>query len=935
VRLQWTSLRSKVARRLLLLFFLCALVPVGALSILSFTHVTNQLTQQAERRLHQASKVTAMAVLARLQGLETDLMSLAESRASLPRAAMPRIPAERADQLREGFLAIALLEDDARQVPLLGRLVDPPEPAPEGRAHLASGKTLLVTTHPPGRPPRLLLSRLLDSGGARPKTLVGEANLELLFDISSENTLPPMAEFCLLDADYRVIARSLPGEVALPASASREMRNSVSGRFEWVHGDEEYLASYWTLFTKPAFLTHKWILVLSEPKAHVLAPVANFRTLFPLVIASSLVLVLLLSTSQIRRRMVPLEKLQQGTRRIANRDFEVEVEVDSDDEFQEFASSFNAMAKRLSDHFSSLATMIDIDRAILSAIDTRRIVNTILQRTRDVYACDAVGLLLLDPDTPDTLRAFVSRETGARIQQSEIAGFLPEDAKRFEAHPESLSIGPDDDVPRYLEPFTRAGVKLSFVLPLFVNQQLAGAVCVGHGEPGAGDPEDLVYARQLADQAAIALSNARSIEENRVLAYHDSLTGLPNRLMFNERLRQAIAVARRHGQRLAVCLLDLDGFKRVNDSLELAGRLSGALRVDSLARLGGDEFTILLTDLAAAEDAARVAQRVLAAIPRPFTLESQEVFITASIGIAVYPADGRDPETLVKNADAAMYHAKDGGRNNYRFFSRELNLRASRRLTMEAALRKALEREEMEVYFQPLIDVESREVVEVEALARWQHPDLGLVAPMNFIPLAEETGLIVPIGDWVLRTACAQVKEWQRAGLPGLRLSVNLSGRQLGDDQLLDSVGGALLKSRLRPRDLGLELTEGILMQADEATMQRLDGLKKLGVRLSIDDFGTGYASLTYLKHFPLDGLKIDRSFIKDITHRPEDAAITRAVITMAHSLKLQVVAEGVETERQLLFLREHGCDAAQGSLISKPLPPDGFEKFLGEWPEK
>jgi diguanylate cyclase (GGDEF)-like protein len=935
VGLQWTSLRSKVARRLLLLFFLCALVPVGALSILSFAHVTKQLTQQAERRLRQGSKVTGMTVLGRLQRLEADLVSLQESYASPSRAAVRRIPAGLAKQLGERFLAIALVRDGTRQVPLLGRLVDPPEPAPEGKAHLASGKTLLVTAHPPGGPPRLFLSRSLDSGRARPRTLVGEVNLDVLFDISFKNTLPSMAEFALLDADYRVIAGSLPGAVTLPASASRAMRSSVSGRFEWVHGDEEYLASYWTLFTKPNFLNPKWILVLIELKAHVLAPVADFRTLFPLVIGSSLFLVLLLSVSQIRRRMVPLEKLQQGTRRIANRDFEVEVRVDSGDEFQELASSFNAMARRLSDHFSSLATMIDIDRAILSAIDTRRIVNTILERTRDVYACDCVGLLLLDPEAPDMLRAFVSQETGAAIQQSEISGFSLEDAEQFEAHPESLSIGPDDDVPCYLAPFIRAGVRLSFVLPLFVNRKLAGAVCVGHAEPDTGDTDDLVYARQLADQAAIALSNARTIEANRVLAYHDSLTGLPNRLMFKERLRQAIAVARRQGQRLAVCLLDLDEFKRINDSLGhdsgdkllqvVASRLSETLRVDSLARLGGDELTILLTDLAAVEDAARVAQRVLVAISRPFALESQEVFITASIGIAVYPADGRDPETLVKNADAAMYHAKDGGRNNYQFFSRELNLRASRRLTMEAALRKALEREEMEIFYQPLIHVESREVVEVEALVRWQHPDLGLVAPMNFIPLAEETGLIVPIGDWVLRTACAQVKEWQRAGLPGLRVSVNLSGRQLGDEQLLDSVGAALLKSRLRPRDLGLELTEGILMQADEATMQRL----------SIDDFGTGYASLTYLKHFPLDGLKIDRSFIKDITHRPEDAAITRAVITMAHSLKLQVVAEGVETERQLLFLREHGCDEAQGSLISKPIPSDGFEKFLGEWPAK
>jgi diguanylate cyclase (GGDEF)-like protein len=447
------------------------------------------------------------------------------------------------------------------------------------------------------------------------------------------------------------------------------------------------------------------------------------------------------------------------------------------------------------------------------------------------------------------------------------------------------------------------------------------------------------FARQLASQAAMALFNAFTIAQNRVLAYYDALTSLPNRLLFKERTEQALVVAKRRGDRLAVCVLDLDDFKRVNDTLghdagdrllkEVATRISGVLRSGTLARLGGDEFTILVREMESIEDPARVATKVLDELARPFGLPGREVFITGSIGIAVHPVDGDDLDTLMRNADAAMYHAKDDGGGAYHFYTPSMHATALERLTLEGDLRHALERGELRLEYQPVVETSSRELIGAEAMLRWQHPVRGVIYPDDFISLAEDSGLIVPIGAWALRTACAQSRKWQLAGLRPLRISVNLSSRQLRDAALVETVRGALSDSGLYAEHLALELTESMLMDASEETLRCFREVKQMGVQLSLDDFGVGYSSLSYLRQFPLDYVKIDRSFIDEVSGNSEDAAIVRAILAMAHSLKLRVVAEGVEREDQFAFLREHGCDAVQGFLFSEPLPPDAFTKLL------
>ncbi|MBV6341998.1 sensor domain-containing protein [Candidatus Magnetobacterium casense] len=434
----------------------------------------------------------------------------------------------------------------------------------------------------------------------------------------------------------------------------------------------------------------------------------------------------------------------------------------------------------------------------------------------------------------------------------------------------------------------------------------------------------------------------RKLTEQRLqyLAHFDSLTDLPNRTLFYDRLGHILGHSRRYNQMFALLFLDLDGFKFVNDSLGhdmgdllikmAAARLPKCVRAsDTVAHVGGDEFVIILPLVEKAREAALVAEKIHEAFSTPFHLDTHECFITLSIGISIYPSDGDDVDTLLKNSDIAMYQAKEKGRNTYQFYNSEMNTRALRRLKLENNLRKALERNEFIIHYQPKIDLNSWSVCGVEALIRWINSQYGLISPAEFIPLAEDTGLIIAIGEWVLRTACAQAKQWLDAGHTGLLMSVNLSARQFTSQNLVLLIENILQETGLPAGFLELELTESVVMDDAESAIKILRDIKTMGVHVAIDDFGMGYSSLSYLKRFPIDRLKIDKSFVRDITTDPDDEAIATAIIAMSHSLKLKVIAEGVETNGQLEFLRSLNCDEAQGYLFSKPLPVKDIEAYL------
>jgi len=439
---------------------------------------------------------------------------------------------------------------------------------------------------------------------------------------------------------------------------------------------------------------------------------------------------------------------------------------------------------------------------------------------------------------------------------------------------------------------------------------------------------DVSEARGMAEQIAHA-------------AEHDLLTGLPNRLLLNDRIGQAIALANRRGGQVAVLFLDLDGFKHVNDSLghpmgdkllqSIARRLLECVRApDTVSRQGGDEFIVLLQEIRNPEDVAIAAKRLLKSVAETYSMGQHDLHITTSIGVSLYPDDGMDAETLIKNADTAMYQAKENGRQSYRFFKSEMNVKAVERQSIEEDLRRALERKEFTLHYQPKIDLKTGAITGAEALIRWTHPTRGSVPPLVFIPIAEDSGLILPIGAWVMREACRQARAWLDAGLPPMTMAVNVSAIEFRNENFLEDLFATIHEAGLSPNSLELEVTERVLMKQSELAESVLKKLRERGVQVSVDDFGTGYSSLSYLQQFPLDALKIDRSFIRRITANPDETSIVSAIIRMGQSLNLRVIAEGVETAEDLAFLRANGCDEAQGYYFSRPVPPEQFAALLG-----
>ncbi|MBI5593230.1 MAG: EAL domain-containing protein [Deltaproteobacteria bacterium] len=448
---------------------------------------------------------------------------------------------------------------------------------------------------------------------------------------------------------------------------------------------------------------------------------------------------------------------------------------------------------------------------------------------------------------------------------------------------------------------------------------------------------------EQADKLYLEIAERKRYEDQlEHQSNHDGLTGLPNLNLLKDRIRQALFRAQRHRNQAGILSIDLDQFKLINDSLGhdigdrllkiTANRIVKCIRsTDTVARQGGDEFAVVLTDLEQSEDAAFMAQKIRNSVSRPITIETHQLEISCSVGISIYPKDGSDDQALLKNADAAMHRAKDLGRDNFQFYTAELNKRIMDRMTMEKHLRRAMERNEFILHYQPQVDFITGRINGMEALIRWQSPELGFTPPGSFIPLAEETGLIVPIGEWVLKTACLQNKAWQDAGLPCLTLAINLSPRQFRQENLVEVVERILRETGLEPRYLELEIVESLLMHDVESAARLTGKLKELGVCMTMDDFGTGYSSLSYLKQFPFDKIKIDRSFIRNITSDPDSAVIARAMIALAHSLRLRVIAEGIETDGQLNYLLFHGCDEMQGFYFSRPIPAQQLEQMLRE----
>jgi diguanylate cyclase (GGDEF)-like protein len=609
-------------------------------------------------------------------------------------------------------------------------------------------------------------------------------------------------------------------------------------------------------------------------------------------------------------------------------------------------------ARRLGEMLAALSAT---NEAIMRTQSPEALYQQVCDAAVDGGKYQTAAILLPDPGTADALIVAVSGPNAQALRQVRISvdGNTPQGrglvGTAFNTRAPCISnqFLLDERTRPWHAQAAKAGIAAGAAVPLVRDGQAMGVLLLYSGKQHAFDSEVVRLLERMAANVIFALDNFEHEAERQrgraridYLASHDALTGLPNRAMFSEVLNVAIQTAKRYERMFAVMFIDLDRFKLINDSLghdagdqllqEMAGRLKGCLRAsDVVARLGGDEFVILVQELNETAQVVAVARKILAAAMKPFTLLGQECRVTASVGISTYPSDAQDEPTLMKNADIAMYFAKEEGKNNFQFYSGEIQTQSLERLTLETNLRHALERNEFSLHYQAKVDLKTGRINGVEALLRWYSPELGHVSPAKIIPIAEETGLIVTLGKWVLKTACAQNVAWQHDGLPPVCMAVNLSARQFSDPFLLEDIGDVLRDTGMDPRLLELEITEGMVIQHPDKAIELLRAIKAMGVRLAIDDFGTGYSSLGQLKHFPIDTLKVDRSFIRDIPNDSEDRAITEAIIAMGKTLCLTVVAEGVETAEQERFLREHACDEMQGYYFSKPVAAAQFADLM------
>jgi diguanylate cyclase (GGDEF)-like protein len=947
-RLDGSFFHSKFARRTFLLFIASAMLPVVLVAVLSFEHVSRQLREQSFEQSRQASKTIGMELFRRLSTLAAELDTIAEQVHS--NTADSNALSGVGNASFPDFAALAIMLEGGEYRQLRGTLDRPPPFTAAQEQHLQRGRNVISVQANTHGDYDVLMSRLIDPDNPAGTTVIGKIapdsfrSLELL--------LPASTELQVLSADNQLFYASKPMQSSIIATLKPLLATFISGHFEWHSDKAGYLASYWSLFTQADYSIPYLVVVASQPESDVFAPIAAFRTIYVPGLLLSILIVSLVSANQIRRKLAPLVALRDATRRVARGDFTGRLHVDSDDELAQLGDAFNAMTEKLGSQFTSISTMAEIDRLILSSFDTRYIVATVLHRAGELTPCTIAAVLELDDDRSGV--GLLSSRVSAAIsetkeQQIAIAAM---DIRTLTSNPNGFMIECLRNCPPYLEPLrqTDNSARRLLVFPTFVKQRLAAAIVLGYsGEYVPGD-EERAQLRKFADHIAVALSNASWEERLYHQAHYDTLTNLPNRALLKDRLEQAIARAQRNRAAVGIIFADLDRFKLVNDSLghatgdlllkKIAALLLTRVRsVDTIVRFGGDEFVIIIPDMADKDDLASelgaIAEKLLDGTQHELVLGEHKVRTDMSIGIAVYPKDGKTADELIKNADTAMYHAKEHGRGCYKFFAPELNASASYRLKLEQELRQALDNNEFELYYQPKTRCASGELTGAEALIRWNHPQRGAVAPSEFIGLAEETGQILGIGDWVLRTACSQAKAWRDAGLPAIRIAVNLSPRQFRATDIAARVAQILKTYSLDASALELEVTEGSVMEDTVESIEKLKRLTAMGIRLSVDDFGTGYSSLGYLKKLPIDALKIDQSFVVDMMDDSYAQAIVSTTIVLAHELGLDVVAEGVETDGQKQLLQGWQCDEIQGYLTSEPVSAQQFSELLRQYQQQ
>ena len=936
MKFQYQFLRSKVARRIVWLFFLSALVPIIATALLSYTYVSDLLIQQSQTQMRQAGKLYGMAVLERLLFIDDKLRNIA----LLINTKQELQP----DELRQYFggelNTLALTGSDKKIDALFIDKLSPLKLPPLNQEDYLSNKANIFSMLASDGTRKIYMRISIGSLQTSGQSLVAEINQEYLW--GDKDTLPFSTYLCVVENSDKILFCSHPAPEQLLQKLTIDAADTESRTIFWTYQNEKYLAVSWELFIKSRFNGPRWRIIASQREADALMLINTFNKLYPLVIGLSLLVILLLSISQIRRSLVPLERLIEGTQRVTNREFDKPVVVESHDEFATLANSFNTMTARLGKQIHALTVLSEIDKLILTNPDIETVLQTILNRIPHIVPCEFISICLTDKTDKETGWAYVSHFDGDHKPKLKKVAIPSNERKRLLEIDNTLVVNLYHETWRFLDYFKKQGVTQAQIFPVSLEENIVAIISLGWRKKLPLNSDDNANMRDLTDRLAVALATAERDEKLYRQAHFDMLTNLPNRQLLDDRLEQNIIHAHRENQLIGLLYIDLDRFKNINDSLghsvgdkllqQTAVRLKKCVReADTVARLGGDEFIVILSNITGPKDASNIAEHIINRISEPYHIDRHEIFITPSIGITLYPNDGTNTEALLKNADAAMYRAKESGRSKYMFFEERMNIEDLERNRMEQDLRLALARNEFELLYQPQVDLETGKIISAEALIRWQHSEHGTIEPSRFIPLAEDTGMIEPIGEWVLRTACRQFKIWQEKGINIDRLSINVSSRQFMQRKFVDIVYKALAATGMSPKRLELEITESMLMEDRIDTVYILEELHAMGVRLAIDDFGTGYSSLSYLKRLPVDALKIDQSFMRDVPKSEEATTITNSIIALAHALNIKIIAEGIETSEQLVLLLSQQCESGQGFYFYPPLLPDDFMKAVHE----
>lgn len=926
-----TAFRSKVARRIFALIVLAALLPILAIASLIYLQADAENSRILSEQLRRETKTAAIGFSYLLDDIEIKLRYLAHvAPASRPAAF---------EEIRGSHLAAYRIIDD----PAFGTGAPGEETtiAPDLRRHLDRGKAALAVTGPTATP-RLEMVMALPERSAGERLLAVTIAPEVLEIINHDQD----SILCVL-TDQRIpvlCGGHVPG-AALGAFDPRDVSTTFQ-RTVWHADDHVWQAGFWRLYTAPRFHLPALTTVWATTEDSVITRPSVFLEVFPPAIALAVLIVTLVSISLIRRLLTPMDRLKEAANDLARGLFHSRVHIASDDEFEDLGNAFNGMARDLENQFTMLGTLAELDRMVLSAQDTQEVIDVLLERMPEISECDAIAVLEIadgsivkarwrcrDPDMQSSPPDF-----GATVQVA--------DLQALQQCGDHLSI---DNPERHglARPFFAIGMTRVVCLPINRQAGTGSVICLGYARAAAATETVISRARSLADRAAVALSNAEWEEKLYHQAHYDALTELPNRQLFISRLDEALAQAQRQDTCVGLLFVDVDRFKTLNDSLghhagdqylvQAARTMIGCIGAEcTLARLGGDEFTVIVpvpsTPQAAMEATQSIAERLRKCLTAPVVVNDQRVALSASIGVAIYPTDATSRIELIRCADQAMYHSKELGRNGWSYYSREINASALERLELAAELEGAIARGELQLYLQPQLDCRTEELCGAEVLLRWRHPRLGIVPPGKFIPVAEQMGLIVPIGIWVVEQACRLLQQWRSGGMDALRLAVNISPVQLRHPEHVELLCRTLGNYAAHAGMLELEVTESTCVDDLQAATRIFRRLKECGVSISIDDFGTGYSSMSYLRHFSIDTIKIDQAFVRGLPEDEFNRSFAAAIVTMAHSLGCTVVAEGVETEAQLHYLRGLGCEKAQGYFIARPMTIEDFDHYARTW---